>query len=168
MSIKGFTNWTRSNLMKFETMAALAGGLAVSASLPGLAQSALARLGFSLDLTSGYRATVSSLALAGLGGYALYSIAGVSSSTASLFTVAAMVPAALSALNNMGLTFLPTVHVSGDIFGTTAGLLGLGNAGSVIDEPLFGGYHPDGMHPSMPVMGAGDMFGLGGKEINLF
>ena len=161
MSIKGFTNWTRSNLMKFETMAALAGGLAVSASLPGLAQSALARLGFSLDLTSGYRATVSSLALAGLGGYALYSIAGVSSSTASLFTVAAMVPAALSALNNMGLTFLPTVHVSGDIFGTTAGLLGLGNADTVMAEPMFGNY-------DMAPISSGDMFGLGGKEINLF
>jgi len=39
----------------------------------------------------------------------------------------------------------------------------------VMDEPMFGGYH-EGMHAgaSMPVMGAGDMFGLGGKEINLF
>ena len=56
------------------------------------------------------------------------------------------------------------------ILGCCPGLYGiLGNPGSVIDEPLFGGYH-DGMHAGahMPVMGAGDMFGLGGKEINLF
>ena len=70
MSIKGAMSWTRSNLMKFEMMAALAGGIAVSAALPDLAQRALSKVGLSFDLTSGYRATVSSLALAGLGGYA--------------------------------------------------------------------------------------------------
>ena len=163
--------WTRSNLMKFEAMAALAGGLAVSAALPGLAQRGLSRLGFSLDLTSGYRAGVSSLVLAGLGGYALSTFGGVSNSTASLFTVAAMVPAALSILNQAGLSFLPTIHVSGGMASGTAGLFGLlGNAPTVLDEPMFGGYH-EGMHAGMHSgmhAGAGEMFGLGGKEINLF
>ena len=164
--------WTRSNLMKFEAMAALAGGLAVSAALPGMAQRAISRLGFSLDLTSGYRAGVSSLVLAGLGGYALSTFGGVSNSTASLFTVAAMVPAALSILNQAGLSFLPTIHVSGGPLASgTAGLFGLlGNAPSVMDEPMFGGYH-EGMHAGMHSgmhAGAGEMFGLGGKEINLF
>ncbi len=168
MSIKGAMNWTRSNLMKFEMMAALAGGIAVSAALPGLAQRALSKVGLNFDLTSGYRATVSSLALAGLGGYALYSIAGVSAQTAGLFTVAAMVPAALGALSNLGLP-VPSIHVSGGPLASgTAGLFGLlGNAPSVIDEPLFGGYH-DGMHAGMHAGVHGEMFGLGGKDINLF
>jgi hypothetical protein len=168
MSIKGAMNWTRSNLMKFEMMAALAGGIAVSAALPGLAQRALSKVGLNFDLTSGYRATVSSLALAGLGGYALYSIANVSAQTAGLFTVAAMVPAALGALSNLGLP-VPSIHVSGGPLASgTAGLFGLlGNPSSVIDEPLFGGYH-DGMHAGMHAGVHGEMFGLGGKDINLF
>ena len=164
MSIKGAMNWTRSNLMKFEMMAALAGGIAVSAALPGLAQRALSKVGLNFDLTSGYRATISSLALAGLGGYALYSIANVSAQTAGLFTVAAMVPAALGALSNLGLP-VPNIHVSGGPLASgTAGLFGLlGTAHSVIDEPLFGAY-------DMVPMGGqhGEMFGLGGKDINLF
>ena len=148
-----------------------AGGIAVSAALPGLAQRALSKVGLNFDLTSGYRATVSSLALAGLGGYALYSIAGVSSQTAGLFTVAAMVPAALGALSNLGLP-VPSIHASGGILATgTSGLFGLlGNAPSVIDEPMFGmthGYH-DGMHAGMHAGAHGEMFGLGGKDINLF
>ena len=164
MSLSGAMKWTRSNLMKFEMMAALAGGIAVSAALPGLAQRALSKVGLNIDITSGYRATVSSLALAGLGGYALYSLANVSAQTAGLFTVAAMVPAALGALNNLGLP-VPSIHVSGGPLASgTAGLFGLlGNAPSVIDEPLFGGY-------DMVPMGGqhGEMFGLGGKDINLF
>jgi len=152
-------------------MAALAGGIAVSAALPGLAQRALSKVGLNFDLTSGYRATVSSLALAGLGGYALYSIANVSAQTAGLFTVAAMVPAALGALSNLGLP-VPSIHASGGILATgTSGLFGLlGNAPSVMDEPMFGmthGYH-DGMHAGMHAGAHGEMFGLGGKDINLF
>ena len=173
MSIKAAMKWTRTNLMKFEMMAALAGGLAISSTLPLLVEGALAKVGITgYNLTTGYKGAAVSLAAAGVGGYALYSLAGVSAQTAGLFTVAAMLPAALLALNTAGLNFLPTITVQNNPFSAAAqsGLYGiLGNPGSVIDEPLFGGYH-DGMHAGahMPVMGAGDMFGLGGKEINLF
>ena len=155
MSIKSAMKWTRTNLMKFEMMAALAGGLAISSSLPLLVEGALARVGINQTLTSGYKGAAVSLAAAGVGGYALYSLAGVSAQTAGLFTVAAMLPAALLALNQAGLTFLPTITVQNNPFSAAAqsGLYGiLGNPGSVIDEPLFGGYH-DGMHAGahMPV-----------------
>lgn len=178
MSIKNVANWTKSNLMKFEVMAALAGGIAISSTLPLLVQGALARVGITRNLTSGYTGTAVSLAAAGLGGYALYSLAGVSAQTAGLFTVAAMLPAALQALNTAGLDFIPTIIVQNNPFSAAAqsGLYGiLGNPGSVLDEPMFGGYH-EGMHAGMhagahmPVMSGhgGEMFGLGGKEINLF
>jgi hypothetical protein len=175
MSIKAAMKWTRTNLMKFEMMAALAGGLAISSTLPLLVEGALAKVGITgYNLTTGYKGAAVSLAAAGVGGYALYSLAGVSAQTAGLFTVAAMLPAALLALNTAGLNFLPTITVQNNPFSAAAanGLYGiLGNPSSVIDEPLFGGYH-DGMHAGahMPVMSghAGDMFGLGGKEINLF
>ena len=173
MSIKAAMKWTRTNLMKFEMMAALAGGLAISSTLPLLVEGALAKVGITgYNLTTGYKGAAVSSAAAGVGGYALYSLAGVSAQTAGLFTVAAMLPAALLALNTAGLNFLPTITVQNNPFSAAAqsGLYGiLGNPGSVIDEPIFGGYH-DGMHAGahMPVMGAGDMFGLGGKEINLF
>ena len=80
-----------------------------------------------------------------------------------------MLPAALLALTRLAELCQP-LPFRKPIGCCPSGLYGiLGNPGSVIDEPLFGGYH-DGMHAGahMPVMGAGDMFGLGGKEINLF
>ena len=165
-------SWTRNNLMKFEVMAALASGLAISSALPILVEGALAKVGIVKDLTSGYTGTAVTIAGAGLAGYALYTIGGVSPQTAGLFTVAAMLPAALLALNTAGLSFIPTLTVQNNPFkaAATNGLYGiLGNPGTVIEEPIFGGYH-DGMHAGahMPVMGAGEMFGLGGKEINLF
>ena len=164
--------WTRQNVMKFEVMAALASGLAISSALPILVEGALAKVGIVKDLTSGYTGTAVTIAGAGLAGYALYTIGGVSPQTAGLFTVAAMLPAALLALNTAGLSFIPTLTVQNNPFkaAATNGLYGiLGNPGTVIEEPIFGGYH-DGMHAGahMPVMGAGEMFGLGGKEINLF
>jgi hypothetical protein len=171
-------SWTRNNLMKFEVMAALASGLAISSALPILVEGALAKVGITKTLTTGYTGTAVTIAAAGLGGYALYTIGGVSPQTAGLFTVAAMLPAALQALNAAGLSFIPTLTVQNNPFkaAATNGLYGiLGNPGTVIDEPIFGGYH-DGMHAGMhvgahmPVMSGhgGEMFGLGGKEINLF
>jgi len=164
--------WTRQNLMKFEVMAALASGLAISSALPILVEGALSKVGINKSLTTGYTGTAVTIAGAGLAGYALYTIGGVSAQTAGLFTVAAMLPAALLALNSAGLSFIPTLTVQNNPFkaAATNGLYGiLGNPGTVIEEPIFGGYH-DGMHAGvhMPVMGAGEMFGLGGKEINLF
>ena len=158
--------------MKFEVMAALASGLAISSALPILVEGALSKVGISQNLTTGYTGTAVTIAGAGLAGYALYTIGGVSPQTAGIFTVAAMLPAALLALNSAGLSFIPTLTVQNNPFkaAATNGLYGiLGNPGTVIEEPIFGGYH-DGMHAGvhMPVMGAGEMFGLGGKEINLF
>ena len=77
------------------------------------------------------------IAGAGLVGYAPYTICGVSQ-TVGLFTVAAMLPAALLALNTAGLSFIPTLTVQNNPFkaAATNGLYGiLGNPGTVIEEP---------------------------------
>jgi len=155
--------------MKLETMAALGAGIYLSATLPGMAQRALGRVGLSLDLTSGYRAPLVSIGLAGLGGYALKSMTGISNDVAGAFTIAAMLPAVLSLANLMGLNMVPTIHASGGGLSGFRGIGGfLGNAPSVIEEPMFGGYH-DGMHAGMHApVASGEMFGLAGREINLF
>ena len=94
----------------------------------------------------------------------------MSSATAGAFTIAAMLPAALQLGRAAGLNFLPSISVSGGALSTVNGIAGfglLGNAPSVIDEPMFGmthGYH-EGMHAGVS---SGEMFGLGGKDINLF
>jgi hypothetical protein len=148
--------------MQFETMAALGAGIYLSASLPAMAQRALGRVGLNLDLTSGYRASLVSIGLAGLGGYAAKNMLGLSKATASAFTIAAMLPAVMALANMMGLSMVPTIHASGGPnlagFGGHTGYLG--NAPSVIDEPIFGDYH------AAPA--TGEMFGLAGREINLF
>jgi len=160
--------------MQFETLAAVGTGIVLSASLPGMAQQALSKVGLNLDLTSGYRAGISSIVLAGTVGYASYSLLGLKPATASAFTVAMMVPAAMSILNQAGLSFIPNIisQPTGGLSGfSLAGILG--NAPSVIEEPMFGGYH-DGMHAGMHagmhsgMHSSGEMFGLAGKEINLF
>ena len=163
--------------MQFETLAAVGTGIVLSASLPGMAQQALSKVGLNLDLTSGYRAGISSIVLAGTVGYASYSLLGLKPATASAFTVAMMVPAAMSILNQAGLSFIPNIisQPTGLSGFSLAGILG--NAPSVIEEPMFGGYH-DGMHAGMHagmhhgmhagMHSSGEMFGLAGKEINLF
>jgi hypothetical protein len=166
---KGFLGkamkYTRDNLMRLETMAALGAGIYLSATLPGMAQRAFSRVGLNLDLTSGYRAPLVSIGLAGLGGYALKSMTGLSNEVAGAFTVAAMLPAVLSLANQFGLSMVPTIHASGGGLSGFRGIGGfLGNAPTVIEEPMFGGYH-EGMHA--PVA-SGEMFGLAGREINLF
>jgi len=162
--MKGAWKWTRDHVMKLETMAALGAGIYLSASLPGMAQRALGRVGLNLDLTSGYRASLVSIGLAGLGGYAAKSLLGLSNATAGAFTVAAMLPAVMGLANQFGLTMIPTIHASGGPNLAGIGLGGhrgyLGNAPSVIEEPMFGEY-------SAPVA-TGEMFGLAGREINLF
>ena len=163
-------NWTRSHIMKFETMVALGSGLYLSASLPAYVEAALSKVGLDIGLTATpMRSAVSSIAVAGFAGYALKQFLNVSNATAGAFTIAAMLPAALQLGRAAGLNFLPSISVSGGGLTAVNGIAGfglLGNAPSVIDEPMFGmthGYH-DGMHAGAH----GEMFGLGGKDINLF
>ena len=174
-TMKGFfgkgLNWTRSHMMKFETMVALGSGLYLSASLPAYVEAALSKVGLDIGLTATpMRSAVSSIAVAGFAGYALKQFLNVSSATAGAFTIAAMLPAALQLGRAAGLNFLPSISVSGGALSTVNGIAGfglLGNAPSVIDEPMFGmthGYH-EGMHAGVS---SGEMFGLGGKDINLF
>jgi len=107
--------------------------------------------------------------VAGFAGYAMKQFLNVSNATAGAFTIAAMLPAALQLGRAAGLNFLPSISVSGGGLTAVNGIAGfglLGNAPSVIEEPMFGmthGYH-DGMHAGAH----GEMFGLGGKDINLF
>jgi len=163
-------NWTRSHIMKFETMVALGSGLYLSASLPAYVEAALSKVGLDIGLTATpMRSAVSSIAVAGFAGYAMKQFLNVSNATAGAFTIAAMLPAALQLGRAAGLNFLPSISVSGGGLTAVNGIAGfglLGNAPSVIEEPMFGmthGYH-DGMHAGAH----GEMFGLGGKDINLF
>jgi hypothetical protein len=169
-------NWTRQHLMKFETMVALGAGLYLSASLPAYVEAALSKVGLSIGLTTTpMRSAVSSLVVAGFTGYALKNYLNLSNATAGAFTIAAMLPAALQLGRAAGLSFLPSISVSGGALTAVNGIAGfglLGNAPSVIDEPMFGMTHA-GMHAGvhMPSYGgsySGEMFGLGGKDINLF
>jgi hypothetical protein len=165
-------NWTRQHLMKFETMVALGAGLYLSASLPAYVEAALNKVGLNIGLTTTpMRSAVSSLVVAGFTGFALKNYLNLSNATAGAFTIAAMLPAALQLGRAAGLSFLPSISVSGGALTAVNGIAGfglLGNAPSVVDEPMFGMTH--GTH-SMPAYGgsySGEMFGLGGKDINLF
>jgi hypothetical protein len=149
--------------MQWETMAALGAGIYLSSTLPGMAQRALSRVGLNLDLTSGYRSSFTSLAMAGFLGYGAKQLLGLKPATAAAFTVAAMLPAILGILHQM-VPQIPTIHTSGGPGGISGFSLAgiLGNAPSVVDEPIFGEAHYD-----MPAASS-EMFGLAGKEINLF
>ena len=151
-------NFITQHMTALEAVASLGIGLVAGVKLPALAERAVAKVtGRSMDLTSGWRGPLAGAALTAALGFSLYSMKFVNYQTASTIALAGVTVGALNLANSYLNLPLPGVAL---IDSGSAGLMGFGSYLGNMDEPEFGNYH---MAPA-----TGEMFGLAGKDINLF
>ena len=158
-------NFITQHMTALEAVASLGIGLVAGVKLPALAERAVAKVtGRSMDLTSGWRGPLAGAALTAALGFSLYSMKFVNYQTASTIALAGVTVGALNLANSYLNLPLPGVA----LIDGSAGLMGFGSYLGNMDEPEFGNYHmaTSGMHAGMHA--TGDMFGLAGKDINLF